>query len=166
MDQGLVSIRMNLWIVRNYRRHGLERIQSNQRLLTGGKRRNDPVTPPDINLRNRPPRQIREKLLQLSCSVLTGNSRRGRHKADILRRNAEGCHHPSQLQCQFSRLGTHVSVSLVQNNPAQRFLLSGDSYDGRIDLAHHYVFEHGAVGDQNRRRLRTHQLARQNFVRL
>ncbi|MNR20027.1 hypothetical protein D3C85_1368480 [compost metagenome] len=57
-------------------------------------------------------------------------------------------------------------MSLVQNDPTQRLLLPGNSYDGLIYLTHHHVFEHGPVGNQNRCRLRAHQLTRQNFVGL
>jgi hypothetical protein len=71
---------------------------------------------------------------------------RGGDEAHLLGAGAEGVQHPPQQQGQLGRLGAHVAVGLVDDDPAQPALRTVQ--DRPVLVAHQHVLQHGGVGDQ------------------
>ncbi|MNJ25381.1 hypothetical protein D3C77_198250 [compost metagenome] len=63
-------------------------------------------------------RQVGQIAFQSYFRIGPGDSRRCGDEANLLGLPAEGLDHPAQQQRQFGRLGTHIGVCLVEDDPA------------------------------------------------
>ena len=73
-----------------------------------------------------------------------------RDEADIPGLNAKAVHHPPQKEGDFRCLRPDIGVGFVQHDPAQLALRLFQ--DRRVHRAHHHVFQHGQIGDEDLRR--------------